>query len=48
MRWYDYLVCIWLADVMSAGLIHVQWILLLSSLITYLLYENMRRKQIKL
>jgi hypothetical protein len=48
MRWYDYVVCVWLADGIAAGLINTHWILLVVSLVTYLLYENMRREQVKL
>jgi hypothetical protein len=43
MRWYDYLMCIWLADILSAGLINGSLILLMSGLFTYLSYEHLRR-----
>lgn len=45
MRWYDYLICVWFADVISTGLVHSQWILLISGLISYIAYENMRKQQ---
>jgi hypothetical protein len=47
MRWYDYIVCLWLADILSAALLHQHFLLLLLSVISYISYENMRKQQVK-
>lgn len=45
MRWYDYLMCLWLADILSTSIVYGYPFVLLASLLSYKLYENMRIKQ---
>lgn len=43
MKWYDYLACISCADMISAGLISGNIVLLLFGIVLYLAWENMRK-----
>jgi hypothetical protein len=47
MRWYDYIVCLWLADVLSASLVNQHILLFFLGIISYVSYEGMRKQQVK-
>jgi len=47
MRWYDYIVCLWLADILSAALLNQHFLLLFLGIVSYISYESMRREQIQ-
>jgi hypothetical protein len=47
MRWYDYIVCLWLADMLSASIVNQHFLLLFLSVISYISYESMRKQQVK-
>jgi hypothetical protein len=47
MRWYDYIVCLWLADILSAALVHQHILLLFLGIVSYISYELMRKEQVK-
>ena len=42
MRWYDYVACIWFADMISVGLVNFAIIPLTLGVLSYTLYENYR------
>lgn len=44
MRWYDYVACVFLADVISAGLVHFNLIALISGIGLYIMYELTRKE----
>lgn len=48
MRWYDYFVCGYCADLLSAGLIHFDVVVLLIGAVTYLSYEQIRKNSVPL
>lgn len=43
MKWYDYVMCLWFADLASAGVMSGSYIALIFAGILYALYEQMRR-----
>ena len=43
MKWYDYLACLWFAEILSAGLIFMDIFLLTLGIFLYMLYENLRK-----
>lgn len=44
MRWYDIFVCIWLADMIAAGIMTMNIFVLTLGILSYILYEDMRKE----
>jgi len=47
MRWYDYVACVWFADAISAGLLNFHIIPLTMGIISYMIYENIRKQSVE-
>jgi hypothetical protein len=45
MRWYDYVVCVVIADFIAAAIIVQSWAIILP-ILWYIIYEDMRKWQI--
>ena len=43
MKWYDYVLCIWFADSISAGLVHGDIFILTFGVLSFILYEEARK-----
>lgn len=43
MKWYDYILCVWFADSISAGLITGNIFTLTLGVLSYILYEDFRK-----
>ena len=44
MRWYDYVACIYFADIISVGLVNFAIIPLTLGVLSYMLYEDWRKR----
>jgi hypothetical protein len=44
MRWHDYFLCTYFADLISAGLVHSNMVLLFLGALSYIVYENFRKR----
>jgi antibiotic biosynthesis monooxygenase (ABM) superfamily enzyme len=47
MRWYDYIVCVLIADLLSASLLTGNIFTLAMSIFAYWSYEDYRKEQVK-
>jgi hypothetical protein len=43
MKWYDYLACIWFADIVAASILHMQIIPLTLGIFSYIMYTDFRK-----
>lgn len=46
MRWYDYIVCVWFADLIAGGLFSGNLIVLSAGLFGYDIYEGFRKNSV--
>ena len=44
MRWYDYVACVWFADMITAGLFSGSILYLTAGIFSYTLYADMRMR----
>lgn len=47
MRWYDYIVCLWIADLISASILVGNIFTLAMSIFAYWSYEDFRKEQVR-
>jgi hypothetical protein len=43
LKWYDYVACVWCADMITVGLLSANIILLTFGVFLYIMYENARK-----
>lgn len=43
MKWYDYVACVWFADMIAVGLLNFAILPLTIGIFSYTLYEDYRR-----